>query len=128
MRLCGSFPMRRGHRSARRRERTIRGRFPAAKPDPTGTYSANPYTIPLSASFRALGVPEHTLNAFPQALPAFLFQCQLPSSFVGEGVEASLSVLFGGPPLSADPAVLFHSMEGGVERSEERRVGKECRS
>src|SRR5205823_8356335 len=65
----------------------------------------------------ALGVAEHSAHAFGEAGPARFLARELLPSGGRERIEARLSILFGGAPRRADPPILLHSMERGIERA-----------
>ena len=60
---------------------------------------------------------QHARNAGAQARPTFLFERELLATRPGDAVELGFAVLLGGSPLGAEPSVLLHAVERGVERS-----------
>ncbi len=50
-----------------------------------------------------------------EALPVVFFCGELLTARGSQAIVASAAIVFRHAPLGADPAVLFHAMEGGVE-------------
>src|SRR5271156_5006255 len=50
-----------------------------------------------------------------QALPALFLFGKLLAALGGQAVVAGAAIVLRGAPLGADPAVLLHAMEGGIE-------------
>ena len=70
-----------------------------------------------SGSSRTLRITKHASDAFCEAGPALLFQCQLLAPLCRERVEARFTVLLRHTPLGLQPALLFHPVKRRVERA-----------
>lgn len=63
------------------------------------------------------GVAQNPLYPIAQAYPALLLNLELLFASGGDAVKTCLSIFFRRAPLRAQPAILRHAVQGGVERT-----------